>query len=149
MRIYIGSDHGGFNQKNLIMDKLIILGHDVVDCGSYTQDATDYPDFALAVGNAVRAEEGTLGVLLCRSGEGMEIAANKIPGIRAALVWRTDIAKETRQDNDANIIVIPSDFTSDTDAVEYVTTFIATPFSGAERHIRRIEKLKAIERMQP
>jgi ribose 5-phosphate isomerase B len=88
-----------------------------------------------------------LGILLCRSGEGMEMAANKVPGIRAALVWGTELARESRTDNDANIAVLPADYLSAEDALRIVRIFISTPFSGANRHLRRLEKLHAIERM--
>ena len=145
MHIYIGSDHGGFEQKGFLTK---LLGEEkkvFTDCGSYTGSATDYPDFALAVGQAIQKDREAVGILLCRSGEGMEIAANKMPGIRAALVWDPAVAVETRRDNDANVLVLPSDFVSNEKAAEIMSSFLATPFSGEERHIRRLEKLHAIE----
>ena len=145
MHIYIGSDHGGFTQKQHLLELLNQLGHETTDCGTYSPESTDYPDFALAVGNAVKNHPEGRGILLCRSGEGMEMAANKIPKIRAALVWDPKVAVETRHDNDANVLVIPSDFVSEETAEEIVRQFLATPFSNEERHVRRLVKLHNIE----
>jgi ribose 5-phosphate isomerase B len=145
MHIYIGSDHGGYKQKELLHSHLQEKGYEVKDCGTYSSESTDYPDFALAVANAVAGEPGSRGILLCRSGEGMEIAANKVPKIRAALVWKEEVAAETRRDNDSNILVLPSDFISDDEALSFSVTFLTTDFSGEERHIRRLEKLHNIE----
>ncbi|MBU6388894.1 RpiB/LacA/LacB family sugar-phosphate isomerase [Patescibacteria group bacterium] len=147
MKIYVGSDHGGFEQKKYLIEHLTGDGQSVTDCGSYSTESTDYPDFAVAVGQQVAADtdKETVGILLCRSGEGMEMAANKIPGIRAALVWQPTVAKETRGDNDANILVLPSDFIGNEEALEIARIFLSTPFSGAERHVRRLEKLHNIE----
>jgi ribose 5-phosphate isomerase B len=165
MTLYFGSDHGGFAVKNSLIEVLRTEGYAIEDCGSYNSDDVDYPDFALAVSRAVsgiangrpvteivgryQPEESShrLGILLCRSGEGMEMAANKVPGIRAALVWGTELARESRTDNDANIAVLPADYLSAEDALRIVRIFISTPFSGANRHLRRLEKLHAIERM--
>ena len=144
-RVYIGSDHGGFDQKERIIQSLKDEGYSVTDCGTYSSVSTDYPDFALAVGNAVRDNAGSFGVLLCRSGEGMEMAANKVKKIRAALVWNVEVAIETRHDNDANILVIPSDFVTIDVATSITRAFICTAFSQETRHIHRIEKLHAIE----
>ncbi len=143
--VYIGSDHGGFAQKELLVRALQEEGFIVTDCGTYNRESTDYPDFAVAVGNAVAAEAGRFGILLCRSGEGMEMAVNKVPKIRAALVWKKEVAEETRHDNDANVLVLPSDFISDEEAVTISRAFLTTQFSKGERHVRRIEKLHRIE----
>ena len=143
--VYIGSDHGGFAQKELIIASLRSEGYSLTDCGTYSPESTDYPDFALAVGTAVQGGKDRLGVLLCRSGEGMEMAANKVKMIRAALVWKVEVAVETRHDNDANVLVLPSDFVSNETALAITRAFLSTPFSGEERHIHRIEKLHAIE----
>lgn len=145
MQVYLGSDHGGFEQKNALLKTLKAEGFVVTDCGSYSSASTDYPDFALAVGREVSKDSTARGILLCRSGEGMEIAANKIPKVRAALVWNKQIVKETRTDNDANILVLPSDYISTEEAIEMSQLFLTTPFSGEERHIRRLEKLHNIE----
>jgi ribose 5-phosphate isomerase B len=143
--VYIGSDHGGFSQKELIINSLRSEGYTITDCGTYSSESTDYPDFAVAVGVAVQSNRERFGVLLCRSGEGMEMAANKVKKIRAALVWKVEVAVETRRDNDANILVLPSDFVSNELALAITRAFLSTPFSGEERHIHRIEKLHAIE----
>lgn len=132
------------------MGELQGAGYTVTDCGSYSKDAADdYPDFGLAVAQAVKDHPENRGVLLCRSGEGMEMVANKVPHIRAALVWRPDVAAETRRDNDANVLVLPSDFISNEEATEITKTFLSTDFSGEERHLRRLEKMANIERMTP
>ena len=149
MHIYIGSDHGGFQQKSHLLTALANEGFTLTDCGTYSKESTDYPDFAVAVGQAVRQHIKSMGILLCRSGEGMEMAANKIPGIRAALVWQPEVAAETRRDNNANVLVLPSDFITNEQAVEIAKRFIHTPFSKEERHMRRIEKMENLERMQP
>lgn len=147
MRVYIGSDHGGVTQKAALVLHLAANKVAIRDCGSYDREATDYPDYALAVARSVRSDPGSFGILLCRSGEGMEMAANKVPGIRAALVWRPEVAVETRNDNDANILVLPSDFVTDQVAMEIADTFLGTPFSALPRHQRRLEKMQTIERM--
>jgi ribose 5-phosphate isomerase B len=158
MKIFIGSDHGGMRQKSLVIPHLEGLGHEVVDCGSYTTQSSDYSDFASAVAKSVtedtNQEKGLyypttdrLGILFCRSGEGMEMAANKCPGIRAALVWSDAVAAETRNDNDANVIVIPADFLSDEVMLTCIDTFISTPFSQIERHRNRLVKLHALENL--
>ena len=146
MQVFLGSDHGGFTQKELLKEYLAEKGYGITDCGTYSTESTDYPDFALAVCQAVKHDPSSFGILLCRSGEGMEMAANKVLGIRAALVWREEVAKETRNDNDANVLVLPSDFISDAEAKQIAEAFLATPFSGEDRHVRRIEKMQNIER---
>src|ERR1044072_8189565 len=118
MHVFIASDHGGVAQKEILVKELTTAGYEITDCGSYDREAKDdYPDFALAVGRAVAGQPENRGILLCRSGEGMEMAANKMPKIRAALVWKTEVAAETRRDNDANVLVLPSDFISETEAL--------------------------------
>jgi ribose 5-phosphate isomerase B len=147
MHIYLGSDHGGFEQKQMLARELAAAGYAVEDCGPHTIDPSDdYPDYALKVARAVQKDPDSCGILLCRSGEGMEMVANKLNGIRAALVWRPDVAAETRSDNLANILVLPSDFVANHDALVIAKTFIDTPFSGEERHQKRIDKIAAIER---
>lgn len=148
MRVYLGSDHGGFQQKRRLIDWLDGRGIEAVDKGDF--EATpedDYPDYALAVGRAVQEDPGSFGILLCRSGEGMAMAANKLPGIRAAVAWNLRAAAETREDNDANVLVIPSDFVPDEQAPRIAEAFLTTPFSGEERHVRRLAKIATIERM--
>jgi ribose 5-phosphate isomerase B len=145
VQVYIGSDHGGFQQKERLIPVLQAHGYAVTDSGTHSAESTDYPEFALVVGRQVLANPGSLGILLCRSGEGMQMAANKIPGIRAALVWTEPVARETRNDNDANVLVLPSDFVTQEEEERIVLTFLSTPFSQEERHARRIEELNYIE----
>ena len=147
MNVYIASDHGGFVQKQLLVTALSTAGFSVKDLGPHVELRTDdYPDYAIAVAKAVQEDKDSRGILLCRSGEGMEMVANKVAGIRAALVWRPDIAAETRRDNDANVLVMSSDFVADHDALEIAQTFLTTEFSNEERHQRRLDKIAAIER---
>lgn len=146
MRVIIGTDHGGFTQKEQLREQLKAAGYEVEDMGTFSAESTDYPEYAVKVGKAVQADlENSRGILLCRSGEGMEIAANKLKGIRAALVWRPDVAAETRHDNDSNILVLPSDFVAESDMFTIAKTFLDTPFSGEERHARRISAISELE----
>lgn len=146
MRVIIGTDHGGFNQKEQLKGQLQADGYEVEDVGTFSADATDYPEYALKVGRAVQADPEARGILLCRSGEGMEIVANKLKGIRAALVWRPDIAAETRHDNDSNILVLPSDFVAPHDMWNITKSFLDTDFSHEERHARRIAEISELEK---
>lgn len=145
MHIYLGSDHGGYELKTLLNASLQGEGVEVTDCGSQTFEPSDYPDYAVAVAKKVAEDPDNFGLLLCRSGEGMEMAANKIDGIRAALVWNEVVSMETRRDNNANILVLPADFVTPALALVCVRRFLATPFSGLPRHLRRLEKLAALE----
>lgn len=148
MHIYLGSDHGGFSLKAQLISDLQIEGVLITDCGTSSLAATDYPDYALAVAKKVAEEGGSFGILLCRSGEGMEMAANKVNGVRAALVWEEEVAMETRRDNDANILVLPADFISRPLALACVRRFLVTSFSNLPRHIQRLDKLNDIEKLQ-
>src|SRR5690625_3562290 len=146
MRIHIGTDHAGFEIKNRIVDHLKAAGHDVVDHGAHEYDAEDdYPPFCFAVGEAVVSEEGSLGVVIGGSGNGEQIAANKVVGVRAALVWSEDTAKLARQHNDANVISVGARQHEEAEVISLIETFIAEPFSEAERHARRIQLLADYE----
>lgn len=146
MRIHIAADHAGFELKQAIVAHLERAGHDVVDHGAHAYDAEDdYPPMCIAAGEAVVAEPGSLGIVLGGSGNGEQIAANKVRGVRAALVWDLDTAKLARQHNDANVISLGARKHSVDDAIAFVEAFIAEPFSGAERHQRRIDQLAAYE----
>jgi ribose 5-phosphate isomerase B len=145
MRVIIGTDHGGFTPKEELRDQLKEAGYEVEDVGTFSAESTDYPEYALKVGKAVQADPEARGILLCRSGEGMEIAVNKLKGIRAALVWRPDVAVETRRDNDSNVLVLPSDFVAEHDMLTIAKNFLETPFSGEERHARRIAAITELE----
>lgn len=148
MNVYIASDHAGFIKKNELKD-LLSKRYDIVDLGPIELNPDDdYPVYAERVGEAVVSEPGSFGILVCRSAEGMEIAANKIDGIRAALVWSKHIAFETRQDNDSNVLTLPSGELSLTEMHEIASTFLETSFSGLKRHKRRIEEIKEIEEEQ-
>lgn len=148
MNIYVASDHAGFIKKNELVD-LLSKNYDVIDLGpSELNPEDDYPVYAERVGNAVAQDPGSFGVLVCHSAEGMSIAANKIDGIRAALVWNKHIAFETRQDNDSNVLALPSAELSIDEMREITQVFLKTEFSGLDRHKRRIEEIKDIEEEQ-
>lgn len=145
MTLYIASDHAGFIKKHQLADRLA-KKHEVVDLGPDTLNPNDdYPEFAERVGNAVVLDNNSLGIILCKSGEGAAMAANKINGVRAALVWEPHLAVETRSDNDSNVLALPADELSLDTLEEIIEKFITTPFSGAERHKRRIAELEQIE----
>jgi ribose 5-phosphate isomerase B len=146
MRVYLGSDHAGYELKMHLVNHLTKQGHDVVDVGPHVYDPEDdYPAFCLHTGAKVVADEGSLGVVIGGSGNGEQIAANKIEGVRAALVWRTEIAQLARQHNDANVISIGAREHTLDEATTFVDAFLATPFSGNPRHARRITQLAEYE----
>ncbi len=150
MRVYLGSDHAGYELKMHLVNHLIKQGHDVVDVGPHVYDPEDdYPAFCLHTGAKVVADAGSLGIVIGGSGNGEQIAANLIDGVRAALVWRTEIAQLARQHNDANVISIGAREHTLDEATSFVETFLATPFSGNPRHARRIEQLAAYEASRP
>lgn len=147
MRVHLGSDHAGFDVKQELAAALAAAGHDVVDHGPDAHDPLDdYPPFCLATGQAVVAEPGSLGIVLGGSGNGEQMAANKVDGVRAALVWSVDIARLAREHNDANVMSVGARMHPMDDVLTFVETFLATPFSGDDRHVRRIEQLAAYER---
>jgi ribose 5-phosphate isomerase B len=146
MRVYLGSDHAGFELKARLVEHLIELGHDAVDCGAHTfDDQDDYPPPCITAAARTVADPGSLGVVIGGSGNGEQIAANKVRGIRAALVWSDDTAQLAREHNDANIISIGARNHPEADALRFVEIFLATPFSQGERHIRRIGMLTEYE----
>ncbi|MBW6432155.1 ribose-5-phosphate isomerase [Actinoplanes hulinensis] len=146
MRLYLGSDHAGFELKNHLVNHLNKQGHDVVDVGPHVYDAEDdYPAFCFHTGVKVVADPGSLGIVIGGSGNGEQIAANKVPGVRSALVWRTEIAELARQHNDSNVIAIGARQHTLDEATAFVEAFIATPFSGDARHARRIGQLADYE----
>src|SRR3954471_13948063 len=139
MRVYVGTDHAGLEFKDHLLRALAEAGHDPVDCGAFEYDAQDdYPPFCFEVGERTVAEPGSLGVVIGGSGNGEQIAANKVPGVRAALVWNRDTAELARQHNDANVVSIGARQHSVEEATELVLLFLRTDFSGDERHVRRI-----------
>ncbi|WP_454084970.1 ribose-5-phosphate isomerase [Georgenia sp. Marseille-Q6866] len=146
MRIHIAADHAGFELKVALVEHLTAGGHDVVDHGAHTYDAQDdYPSFCFAAGEAVVAEPGSLGIVLGGSGNGEQIAANKVRGVRAALAWDLDTATLARTHNDANVLSLGARKHSVDDAVAMVEAFVAEPFSGEARHQRRIDQLAEYE----
>jgi len=146
MRVYLGSDHAGYELKMHLVNHLSKQGHDVVDVGPHVYDPEDdYPAFCLHTGAKVVADEGSLGVVIGGSGNGEQIAANKIDGVRAALVWRAEIAQLARQHNDANVISIGAREHTLDEATSFVDVFLATPFSGNPRHARRIAQVSEYE----
>jgi ribose 5-phosphate isomerase B len=146
MRVHIGSDHAGFDLKNYLAMALREDGHDVVDHGPTEYDAEDdYPVYCIPAAEAVVAESGSLCVVVGGSGNGEQIAANKVKGTRAALAYNLDTAKLGRQHNDANVISIGARMHTEEEALELVRMFLATPFSGDERHARRIRLLAEYE----
>jgi ribose 5-phosphate isomerase B len=141
MRIAIGSDHAGFELKAKLIEYLTNKeGILVEDFGCFSTDSVDYPDFAHATCDSIENKTNELGILICGSGNGISMAANKHQGIRAALCWTTEIAQLARLHNDANIVSLPARFISEALAKEIVDSFISTPFEGG-RHQKRVEKI--------
>ncbi|GAA3128217.1 ribose 5-phosphate isomerase B [Kribbella aluminosa] len=146
MRVHIGCDHAGFELKNHLVQHLTAAGHDVVDHGPAAYDAVDdYPPYCLRTGQAVVADPGSLGIVIGGSGNGEQIAANKVKGVRAVLAWSTDTARLGREHNNANVISVGARMHSEEEATGFVDTFLATDYSGEERHTRRIEMLDGYE----
>jgi ribose 5-phosphate isomerase B len=143
-RIALAADHAGFDEKEKIKTTLNELGIEFDDLGTTSQDSVDYPDYALKVAKGVSSGEYDQGLLVCGSGTGMAIAANKVKGVRAAVAWSPEIARLAREHNDANILALPGRFTSETDAAEIVKAFFETDFEGG-RHKRRVDKISDIE----
>lgn len=142
MKIAIGSDHGGFDMKELVKAHLEAKGVDVVDKGCYDKSSCDYPVFGRAVAEAVAAKEADMGIVICTTGIGISITANKTPGIRCALCSEPLSAKMTRLHNNANVLAMGAAMIGANMAYEIVDTFIGTDFSGEERHQRRIDLIE-------
>ncbi|ONI76525.1 ribose-5-phosphate isomerase [Kribbella sp. ALI-6-A] len=146
MRVHIGSDHAGFELKNHLVQHLTAAGHDVVDHGPAVYDAVDdYPPYCLRTAEAVVQDDGSLGVVIGGSGNGEQIAANKVKGVRAALAWSTETAKLGREHNNANVISVGARMHSTEESTGFVETFLATDYSGEDRHTRRIEMMSNYE----
>jgi ribose 5-phosphate isomerase B len=147
MRVFLGSDHAGFELKEHLERVLAEAGHEPVDSGAFEYDAEDdYPPFCFAVGERTVAEPGSLGVVIGGSGNGEQIAANKVPGVRAALAWNHETATLAREHNDANVVSIGARQHTLDEATELVLVFLATPFSDEARHVRRIGLISDYER---
>ncbi len=164
MKLYIGADHRGFALKESLKPWLTAQGHEVTDCGNTTLDANDdYPDFAFAVADAVVSqseislhetkavssrpalERGVAGIVICGSGAGMTIAANKVPGIRAVTAFTADEIARNRQHDDVNVLSLAADWTDEEQAKKIVTAFVSTAFYNEEKYVRRIRKIEKRE----
>lgn len=145
MKIVIGCDHAALKLKNDVVEKLRKEGYEVEDFGIHEQKSVDYPDYALPVAEAVASGRADKGILICGTGIGMSIAANKVKGIRCALCSDTFSAHATREHNDANILAFGERVVGEGLALDIVDTFLKTPFSGDDRHVKRIAKISAIE----
>ena len=140
MKLAIGADHAGFSLKEKLKKYLAENGHEVKDFGCHSEQSVDYPDFAHPVANAVEKKEADFGLLMCGSGNGINMTANKHAGIRSALCWAPEIAKLARQHNDANILTLPARFIEEAEAKKCVDVFLSTPFEGG-RHQGRVNKI--------
>jgi len=145
MKLVIGSDHAGFQLKVPIGDLLRSLGHEVLDVGAFNENPSDYPDFAEAVGRAVVDKKAERGVLICGSGVGASVAANKIPGVRAGMCHDTYSAHQGVEHDDINVLVLGSRVVGVMLAQDLVKAFLGAKFTNEERHVRRLAKVKAIE----
>jgi ribose 5-phosphate isomerase B len=144
MRISIGADHAGFALKEKLRDALVAKGHDVVDHGTTSDASTDYPDYAVPVSVDVSEGKADRGILVCSTGVGMSITANKTPGVRAALAYNADEVSLTRRHNDANVLALGARYFSLEQASALIDIFLSTEFEGG-RHARRVEKMMAAE----
>ena len=142
MRISIGSDHAGYRYKTLIINHLGGLGHQVIDHGTKDESSVDYPDFVHPVAQDISEQRSDYGILICGTGNGVAMTANKYPDIRCGLCWDMDISKLIRQHNNANIIALPARFVDIVKAKEMVSIFLSTQFEGG-RHQRRIDKIRS------
>lgn len=139
-RIPIGCDHAGYQLKKTIINHLINNGYEINDVGAFSEESVDYPDFAHQVAHFIEEKKATLGILICGSGNGINMAANKHKAIRSALCWKPEIAELARLHNDANIIALPARFISENEAIKCVDVFLKTQFEGG-RHSNRVNKI--------
>jgi ribose 5-phosphate isomerase B len=147
VRVYLGSDHAGFELKTHLVKHLAEQGHEVIDVGPAVYDPEDdYPAFCIATALRVVADEGSLGIVIGGSGNGEQIAANKVPGVRAALTWSVETAQLSRQHNDAQLAGVGARMHTTEEATAIVEAFLATPFSNEPRHARRIAIVTEYER---
>lgn len=140
MKIAVASDHGGLELKEKIEEHLIKKGYHIVDCGTFSKDSCDYPDFAFKAAHMVASLEASLGILVCTTGEGIMIAANKVKGIRCALGYSDEVTVLCRQHNNANMISFGQGFMNEEDVLRRVDLFIESPFEGG-RHARRVSMI--------
>ncbi|MDX1761221.1 MAG: ribose 5-phosphate isomerase B [Christiangramia sp.] len=142
MKISIGNDHAGTGYKEMIKEKLESMGHTVTNYGTNSDESVDYPDFVHPVAEDVENKKADLGIIICGSGNGANMTANKHQGVRSALCWNEEIAKLAREHNDANVLSIPARFVSEELATKMTETFVNTEFEGG-RHQRRVDKIPA------
>lgn len=145
MKIALGSDHAGYNQKNKIKEHLINKGYEVIDVGTNSLDSCDYPIFGIAAANEVASGNAEYGILVCSSGEGIMMSANKVKGIRCGIGYNDDVARLTREHNNANMIAFGASFMNDEDVVRRVDIFLNTEFAGG-RHARRVGEIVDAEK---
>lgn len=145
MKLAIGCDHGALTLKNALVNHLVSCGYEVEDFGTYSTDSCDYPDYAGAAAKAVASGQCDKGIVLCTTGIGVSVAANKVKGIRCALLADVWSAKMTRLHNDTNMMALGAGVVGENLAYEIVATWLGTEFSGEERHQRRIDKVMALE----
>ena len=145
-RVSVASDHAGFSLKTLVIQFLRDAGYDIIDLGTHSTDPVDYPDYARAIAESILSGESTEGILLCGSGVGACVVANKFPGIRAGLCHDTYSAHQSREHDDCNVLCMGPRIIGDKLALENVRAWINAKFTGEERHVKRLEKLKAIEK---
>lgn len=143
--VSIGADHAGFQLKEDLVAYLKSQGYEVKDYGTYSSDSVDYPDYAHPLASGIENKTEQMGVLICGSAIGVSITANRHPGVRAALVWRKEVAALSRQHNNANVICLPARFISNEEAHDFVKTFLTTEFEGG-RHQKRVEKINISEK---
>ena len=146
MRIAIGNDHGGLEYKNRLLKHLEELGHEVINVGTDTLDSVHYPVYAKAVGELVASKMADFGILICTTGEGIMMAANKVKGVRAGVGYADDVARLMREHNDANIIAFGEKYMEYEDVERRVDIFINTPFSNGERHALRVKMIEDLEK---
>lgn len=141
--IPIASDHGGYEMKTYLIERLTSMGFNILDFGTNSEVSVDYPDFIHPIAKAINEGKYSLGIILCGSGNGAQITANKYQNVRAALCWNVELAKLARQHNNANILALPGRFIDDETALELVKVFVSTGFEGG-RHQNRVEKISKL-----
>ncbi|MGB8403994.1 MAG: ribose-5-phosphate isomerase [Mycobacterium sp.] len=147
MRVYLGADHAGYELKQALIQHLTASGHEAIDCGAFAYDAEDdYPAFCIAAARRTVSDPGSLGIVIGGSGNGEQIAANKVPGVRCALAWSTETAQLAREHNNAQVMGIGGRMHSTEDALAIVDAFLAAKWSEAPRHQRRIDILAEYEK---
>ncbi len=145
IKVVLGADHGGYHLKNALLDYMLRFGYDVIDVGAFNDEPTDYPDYAKLVAEKIRSAEAEKGVLICGSGVGASIAANKFKGIRASVCHDTYSARQGVEDDDMNVLCLGARVVGEELAKEIVKAFLCARFKGLERYKRRLKKIKEFE----